>query len=137
MKRHLALPKLTALLCAVLLVFSVSVSASAAWTPAPDAKPSAEDLDAISADIVYPRKDSMYLKEYQSTKVLYTGVFSFKDPMTNHDPFREGNYTIMTAGTEVTVLAKAGGYSCVIYNESETAGWINSKYLECIPLQNP
>ena len=128
--------KLTVLLCAVVMLLSVSVSASAAWAPAPDAKPSAADLDAIGADIVYPRKDSMYLDDYKSTKVLYTGVFSFKDPMTNHDPFREGNYDIMTAGTEVTVLAKADGYSCVIYNETETAGWINSKYLECVPV-NP
>jgi serine/threonine protein kinase len=102
-------------------------------SPALPQKPSAADLDAINADIVYPRKESYYLEEYETKYVQSRkgngSVYSFKDPNSSKDVMRAGNYFFVNNGTEAIVLARAGGYSCVIFPELNQAGWINSDYL--------
>ena len=101
----------------------------------PGTAPSAADLDAINADIVYPKSDSMYLPKYRTATVTPSNgkysVYAFKDPTMSNDPMRDGNWFFAMRDTEVTVLAESSGYSCVILNldEGRTAGWINSKYL--------
>ena len=96
-------------------------------------RPSSADLDAINADIVYPHNAEMYLPFYKSAKVCpspgKTAVYAFKDPDNKNDPMRSSNYYTVSRDTEVTVLAESLGYSCVIINDSQKAGWINSKYL--------
>ncbi len=101
----------------------------------PEPTPSAADLDAIDADIVYPKEDEMYLQRYRTATVTPSSgkysVYAFKDPTMSNDPMREGNWFYAMRDTEVTVLAESSGYSCVILNldEGRTAGWINTKYL--------
>ena len=132
MKKRALFTAAATIVTAIVLLFSISIWASAAWTPPFDALPSAEDFEAIGADIVYPSSESMYLDAYKTAVVNRKAVYAFKDPMTKHDPMREGNYFTVTRGTEVTVLAESSGYSCVIINETRTAGWINSDYLDPI-----
>ena len=102
-------------------------------TPTLAPTPSAADLDTINADIIYPHNAEMYLPFYKSAKVCpspgKTAVYAFKDPDNKNDPMRSGNYYTVSRDTEVTVLAESLGYSCVIINDSQKAGWINSKYL--------
>ncbi len=96
-------------------------------------KPSAADLDKINADIVYPRKDSYYLDSYETRYVRSSagkeGVYCFKDPATKNGVMRSGNYFVVKNRTEVIVLARAGGYSCVLIPSMNSSGWINSDYL--------
>ncbi len=106
-------------------------------TPAPSPtlmqKPGATDLDAINADIVYPRKESYYLDSYETKYVKSPSgkdaVYSYKDPMTKNGVNRAGNYFTVYNGTKAIVLARAGDYSCVIFPELDCAGWIKSDYL--------
>ena len=92
--------------------------------------PSAADLDAISADIVYPRKKSMYLDQYKLAEVeIRSGnAYAFLDP-NKKSPVTKGNYFLVQDGEPATVIAQSGSYSCVIFDELLRAGWIKSAYL--------
>ena len=59
--------------------------------------------------------------------VTHKEVYVFKDPDT--DVWRRGNYFTVRYGTQVTILAKSQGYACVIFNDTNRAGWINLDYL--------
>ncbi len=114
---------LTLICCSLAVMLSFGTSASAAV----DVRPSAADLDAIRSDIKYPNYDWMYLDEYVSAEVTPRSVYCFKDP--DSDIWRDGNVFIVYGGTEVTILAKSEGYSCVILTGTNYAGWINDSYL--------
>lgn len=96
-------------------------------------RPSSADLDAINADIVYPHSVDMYLESYKRAIVKpsagKTAVYAFKDPDKVNNTMRDGNYYTVSENTEVTIIAESAGYSCVIINDSQKAGWINSNYL--------
>ena len=96
-------------------------------TPASGIKPSSADLDMIRADIKYPNYQFMYLDYYEYAMVTHKEVYVFKDPDT--DVWRRGNYFTVKYGTQVTILAKSEGYACVIFNDTNRAGWINLDYL--------
>lgn len=113
---------LTALLC-IILMLPVGVNAFAAY----GVGPSSADLDAIHSDIKYPNYAWMYLDEYISAVVSPDSVYCFKDPDT--DIWRKGNVYTVSAGTEVTILAKSEGYACVILTGTHNAGWIDEDYL--------
>ncbi len=103
------------------------------FTPEPGRKPSAKDLDGICANIVYPKKDSFYLDSYETRYVQSSGgkegVYCFIDPTSKNGVMRTGNYFVVNNETEVIVIARGGGYSCVIIPSLNCAGWINSDYL--------
>ncbi len=111
----------------------VGVAGTAVSSTVITSRPSAADLEAIHADVVYPHSDSMYLPEYKYAEVVpsagKTAVYAFKDPDTNNDPMRSGNYFTVDRDTKVIILAESSGYACVIIDDSQKAGWINSKYL--------
>ncbi len=104
-------------------------------TPVPsetdERKPSAADLDAINANITYPRNE-YYLSEYITKYVQASGnrraVYAFINP-NNQIGLTEGNYFTVYNGTEVTVIAQSSGYACVIIPSMNRAAWINSIYL--------
>ena len=95
-------------------------------------KPSAADLDAINANIVYPRKEEYYLSEYITKYVQASGnrraVYAFINP-NKQAVMAVGNYFRVYNGTEVTVIAQSSGYACVIIPSMNRAAWINSIYL--------
>ena len=89
-------------------------------------RPSAADLDAVFAHIVYP---SSYLSEYRRATVQPPGgdsVYAFSDPNQIWDRF----YYTVPKGTEVVVLAEYRGFCCVILIEDGCAAWINGEYLK-------
>ena len=89
-------------------------------------RPSAADLDAVFAHIVYP---SSYLSEYRRATVQPPGgdsVYAFSDPDLIWDRF----YYTVPKGTEVVVLAEYRGFCCVILIEDGCAAWINGEYLK-------
>ena len=89
-------------------------------------RPSAADLRAVFAHIVYP---SSYLSEYRRATVQPPGgdsVYAFSDPDLIWDRF----YYTVPKGTEVVVLAEYRGFCCVILIEDGCAAWINGEYLK-------
>lgn len=91
-------------------------------------KPSAADLDAIDADIRYPRMDSFYLSDYIYTTVSRLRCHVFIDPNSS-DVMNTNNYFDVTQGERVIILAESSGYACAIFPDLNRAGWINCNYL--------
>ncbi|MBR1457421.1 MAG: toll/interleukin-1 receptor domain-containing protein [Oscillospiraceae bacterium] len=86
--------------------------------------PSAADLDAIGADVVYPRKESYYLKEYEYATT--TGSTNAYLNPNAANVLAKDNYFRLKGGTDVIVIAKGAGYSCVIVEATKQAGWIKT-----------
>ena len=90
--------------------------------------PSAADLDAIHADIRYPRKESFYLDDYKYATVSRNSVLAFKDPNAADVMAGSNTYSVYK-DEEVVILAESQGYACVIFPNLGRAGWINQDYL--------
>ena len=102
-------------------------TASPTAIPLGDA-PSAADLDAIGAEIRYPRKESYYLENYVYTTVKQPKCYAFLDPNAK-DVMAESNRFTVENGEAVIILAKSSGYACVIFPDLYKAGWINEEHL--------
>ena len=97
--------------------------------------PSSADLDAIDADIRYPRQDSFYLDDYKYAVVARNCVYAFKDPNVA-DVMAKGNTFFVYKGEEAIMLAQSSGYACVIFPNLGRAGWVNQDYLESVSSLN-
>lgn len=108
-----------------------------AWVPSNNASPSKQDLDSVKNDkkfpnnIVYP-KSSSYLSKYEVMYVkseLGHSIYLFWDPKCTMDTKR--NHYVYE-GDAVTVIAREGSASCIIYMNPEghaISGWVESGFL--------
>ena len=107
-------------ICAVAMLISFPGAAFADGSSG-KAAPSSADLDAIHADIEYPKSDSMYLPEYRTAITNRNDVYVFKKCEST---WNDGEYFTIAKNTEVTILAVSALYCCVIINETNQAGWV-------------
>ncbi len=100
-------------------------------TPMPSLTPSKKDLDAVGDNIIYP-KASSYLDTYETMCVKSTkgqGIYAYWAPDADEE-YRKTD-AILEA-TEVTVLARENGMSCIIFinqRDHKHAAWVNSERL--------
>ena len=91
-------------------------------------KPSAADLDAINADIKYPRKSSYYLDEYIYTTVKYGTGLVYINPNASNVTSDSNTFDVHK-GESVIILAEASDLACCIFPDLGRAGWIGVEYL--------
>ena len=91
-------------------------------------KPSSEDLDAISADIKYPRKSTYYLDQYIFTTVKRGTGLVYINPNAS-DVTSDANTFDVHKGEEAIILAEASDLACCIFPNLGRAGWIGVEYL--------
>lgn len=107
------------LLCSLILILSLAVSAYAAGGP------SDEDLKDIGSRIEYPRSKE-YLDDY---------VFAVVEAPKGHSVYgygsadRQGTKYQVLDGEIVMILARRGQMSCCIVLSESAGRWINSDYL--------
>ncbi len=93
--------------------------------------PSSKALDVIGDDMLYP-KASSYLAEYETMYVKSTkgqGIYAYWAPKTDEEYKK---IDAILEATEVTVLARENGMSCVIFinqRDHRHAAWVNSTRL--------
>lgn len=104
--------------------------------PTPKIVPSKDDIQALiekneNNRIQFP-KDSSYLSDYE-TMYVKSGrghsIYLYFAP-TGYEEHRRSHYVY--EGWEVTVLAREGNFSCIIYSGedgTQFCGWVYSKYL--------
>lgn len=106
-------------------------TAPSSTTPITSLTPSKKDLDAVGDNIIYP-KASSYLDAYETMYVKSTkgqGIYAYWAPDAD-EGYRKTD-AILEA-TEVTVLARENGMSCIIYineRDHQHAAWVNSERL--------
>jgi len=94
----------------------------------PGARPGAADLDAVQADAVYPRSESMYLNNYIVTTVRYGTGLVYLNPNAG-DVTADRNCFDVKKGDPAIVLAESGGLACCIFPDLGRAGWIGCEFL--------
>ena len=109
------------------ILSSSSPEASAA------SKPSVEDVRRFGSEITYP-KSSSYLDSYETMYVNAPKKHSiYVYWRANGDSaYLRGSYYFLSHGSEVTVLAREGKFSCVIFttkNGKEHIGWVYTSEL--------
>ena len=115
--------------CAVACLLTLIMIMSLMPAVFAEGKPGPQDLQEISSQIEYPKKDD-YLENYQYAVVRAPrghSVFGFGS--ADH---QGSSYTVLN-GEKVKILAEREGYSCVIVLSQSKGRWINTKYL--IPLE--
>ena len=96
-------------------------------------KPSVEDVRAFGSEITYPKKSS-YLDAYETMVVRSEKGHSINVywKANGEEMYRRQNYYIKE-GAEVTVLAREGAFSCVIFtgtkDQKQHIGWVVSSLL--------
>ena len=100
---------------------------------AEQSKPSVEDVRAFGSEITYPKKSS-YLDAYETMVVRSEKGHSINVywKASGEEMYRRQNYYIKE-GAEVTVLAREGAFSCVIFtgtkDQKQHIGWVVSSLL--------
>lgn len=131
------LKKIVTAICALVMILSLAPAAFAAssrqkWEPSVSG-PSVEDVRAFGSEITYPKRSS-YLDSYETMYVKSTkGHSIYVFWKANGDmAYLRGNFYFIPEATEVTVLARQGQFSCVVYNTqdgNQHIGWVSTPLL--------
>ena len=119
MKNIVSVKRILSLLCAVLMILTLSATAFAAGGP------SAKDLEDINSHIEFPKANE-YLADYEYAVVKAPkghSVFGYGSAD------RAGHCFTVLDGEEVMIIGERKGMSCCIVLSSQVGRWINSDYL--------
>ena len=99
------------------------------FVPQNGARPSKADLDAIQADVKYPRKSSYYLNNYIQTTVKQGTGLVYLNPNASNVTADRNTFDVKK-GEEAIIIAESSGLACCIFPNLARAGWIGFEYLK-------